>query len=91
MDNTSYVDNIGRYELGGSGGNSEGFANLCTVNKMVIGHTIFLHKYIYKSTWISQNHTTENKIDHVYISIRVTRSMEVVRTRRKTRIYSHHL
>ncbi|VDP07114.1 unnamed protein product [Schistosoma margrebowiei] len=72
--------------------NGERFANLCVFNKLVIGGTIFPHKRIHRSTWISPDHTTENQIDHICINKKFRRAVEDVRTRREADIASdHHL
>ncbi|VDO81943.1 unnamed protein product, partial [Schistosoma curassoni] len=55
---------MGQYELAERNENGERFANLCAFNKLIIGGTIFPHK----ATWVSPDHTTENQIDHIYIS-----------------------
>ncbi|TNN14323.1 craniofacial development 2-like, partial [Schistosoma japonicum] len=38
--------------------------------------TIFPHKRIHNTTWISLDHTTENQIDHICINKKFRRSME---------------
>ncbi|VDP30300.1 unnamed protein product [Schistosoma curassoni] len=84
MDNTGYEDNMGRHGLGET--KMERFANLCAFNILVIGGTISPHK----ATWISPDHTTENRIDHICINKKFRRTMEDMRTRRGTYIYSDH-
>ncbi|VDO76957.1 unnamed protein product [Schistosoma margrebowiei] len=92
MDNTGYEDIMGRHGLGKRNENGERFANLCASNKLVIGGTIFPHKRIYKATWISPDHTTQNQIDHICINKKFGRTMENVRTKRGADIASgHHL
>ncbi|VDP44391.1 unnamed protein product [Schistosoma curassoni] len=92
IDNTGYEDIMGRHGLGKRNGNGERFANLCALNKLVIGGTIFPHKRIHKATWISPDHTTENQIDHICINKKLRRTMEDVRTRRAADMDSdHHL
>ncbi|VDP27562.1 unnamed protein product [Schistosoma mattheei] len=72
--------------------NGERFANLCAFNKLVIGGTIFPHKRIYKATWISPEHTTENEIDHICINKKFLRTMKDLWSRREADIASdHHL
>ncbi|VDO82531.1 unnamed protein product [Schistosoma margrebowiei] len=61
--NTGYEDIIGRHGLGERNENGERFSNLCAFNKLFIGGPIFPHKRIYKATWISLHHTTDNQID----------------------------
>ncbi|VDP71995.1 unnamed protein product [Schistosoma mattheei] len=92
VDNTGYEDIMGRHGLGKRNGNVERFANLCSLDKLVIGGTIFPHKRIHKATWIPPDHTTENQIDHICINKNFRRTMEDVRTRRGADIDSdHHL
>ncbi|VDP23363.1 unnamed protein product [Schistosoma margrebowiei] len=92
IDNTGYEYIIGRDGLGERNENGERFANLCAFNKLVIGGTIFPHKRIHKATWISPDHTTENRIDHIYINKKFRRTMENVRTRRGADVaLNHHL
>ncbi|VDO94152.1 unnamed protein product [Schistosoma margrebowiei] len=72
--------------------NGERFANLCAFNKLVIGGTIFPHKRIHKTTWISPDHTTQNQIDYICINKTSMRTIEDVRTKRGADIASdHHL
>ena len=67
-DNTGYWDIIGTHGLGQMNENGEHFADLCALNQLVIGGSIFPHKHIHKATWISPNHITESQIDHMCIS-----------------------
>ena len=54
-------DNIMRtHGLGQMNENGERFADLCALNQLVIGGSIFPHKRIHKVTWIFPNHVTEN-------------------------------
>ncbi|VDP38045.1 unnamed protein product [Schistosoma margrebowiei] len=92
IDNTGYEDIMERHGLGERNKNGERFANLCAFNKLVIGGTIFPHKRIHKATWISPEHTTENRIDHICINKKFRKTMEDVRRRRRADIASdHHL
>lgn len=59
--------------------NSERLADLCILNNLVIGGSVFPHKNIHKVTWTSQDHITENQIDHTCISKKFRRSMQNVR------------
>ena len=54
MDNTGYEDIMGTHGLGQMNENGERFADLCALNQLVIGGSIFPHKRIHKATWISQ-------------------------------------
>ncbi|VDO93771.1 unnamed protein product [Schistosoma margrebowiei] len=90
IDNTGYEDIMGRHELVERNENGERFANQCVFKKLIIGGTIFPHKRIHKSTWISLDHTTENQIDHICINKNFQRTMEDVRTRKGDHIASNH-
>ena len=92
MDNTGYEDIMGTHGLGQMNENGERFADLCALNQLVIGGSIFPHKRIHKATWISPNHVTENQIDHICISRKFRRSWQDVRVMRGADVSSdHHL
>ena len=81
-DNTGYEKVMGTHALGEMNENGERFADLCALNNLVIGGSIFPHKRIHKSTWVSPDGVTENQIDHVCISRKFRRSLQDVRVRR---------
>ena len=92
MDNTGYEDVMGTHLLGQMNENGERFADLCALNQLVIGGSIFPHKRIHKATWISPNHVTENQIDHICIIRKFRRSWQDVRVMRGADVSSdHHL
>ena len=78
MDNTGYEDIMGTHGLGQMNENGERFADLCALNQLVIGGSIFPHKRIHKATQISPNHVTENQIDHICISCKFRTSWQDV-------------
>ena len=82
MDNTAYEDIIGTHGLRQIDENGECFADLCALNQLVIGGSIFPHKRSHKGTWISPNHATENQIDHICISRKIRRSWQDVQVMR---------
>ena len=49
-DSTGYEDTIGTQGLGQMNENGERFADMCAVNQMVTGGSIFSHKRIHKAT-----------------------------------------
>ena len=51
---------IGKHGCGVMNENGERLADLCGLNNLVIGGTIFPHKDIHKKTWISQNGRDQN-------------------------------
>ena len=65
MDNTGYEDIMGTHGLGQINENGECFADLCALNQLVIGGSIFPQMRIHKAPWLSPNHVTENQIDHI--------------------------
>ena len=92
MDNTGYEDIMGTHGLGQMNENGERFADLCALNQLVIGGSIFPHKRIHKATWISPNHVTENQVDHICMSRKFRRSRQDVRVMRGAYVSSdHHL
>ena len=92
MDNMGYEDIMGTHGLGQMNENGERFADLCALNQLVIGGSIFPHKRIHKATWISPSHVTENQIDHICISRKFRRSWQDVRVMRGADVSSdHHL
>uniref|UniRef100_A0A452GGJ1 Endonuclease/exonuclease/phosphatase domain-containing protein n=1 Tax=Gopherus agassizii TaxID=38772 RepID=A0A452GGJ1_9SAUR len=91
-DNTGYEQVMGTHALGEMSENGERFVDLCALNNLVIGGSIFPHKRIHKSTWVSPAGMTENQIDHVCISKKFRRSLQDVRVRRGADAASdHHL
>lgn len=58
-DNTGYEQVMGTHALGVMNKNGERFVDLCALNNLVIGGSIFPHKRIHKSTWISPDRATE--------------------------------
>ena len=92
MDNMGYEDVVGTHGLGQMNENGERFVDLCALNQLVIGGSIFPHKRIHKATWISPNHVTENQINHICISRKFRRSWQDVRVMRGADVSSdHHL
>ena len=82
MDNTGYEDIMGTHGQGQMNENGERFADLCVLNQLMIGCSIFPHKRIHEATWISPNHVMENQIDHICISRKFRRSWQEVRVMR---------
>ncbi|XP_048759317.2 craniofacial development protein 2-like [Ostrea edulis] len=91
-DNTGYNEVMGTHGLGYMNENGERFADLCSLNQLVIGGSIFPHKRIHKATWRSPDHFTENQIDHICISKKFRRAWKDVRVMRGADVSSdHHL
>ena len=61
-------------------------------NELAIGGTVFPHKVMHKTTWVSPDHITENQIDHVCINRKFRHTMLDIRTKRGADAASdHHL
>ena len=74
--------------------NGERFADMCALNQLVIGGSIFPHKFkrIHKATWRSPDHVTEYQIDHICINQRFRSICKDVRVMRGADVASdHHL
>jgi endonuclease/exonuclease/phosphatase family metal-dependent hydrolase len=67
-DNNGFEETVGKHGLGEMNENGEMMANLCAINEIVIGGRLFPNRRIYTATWISQDHKTDNQIDHVCIN-----------------------
>ena len=91
-DNTGREGVMGRQGEGEMNSNGELFVEMCAFNSMVIGGSIFPHKRIHKTTWVSPDHNTENQINHICLSKRFRRSVQDVRVYRGADVASdHHL
>ena len=91
-DNRGFEEIMGKHAIGEMNDNGERFANLCGLNNLVIGGSIFPHKRIHKATWVSPDNVTENQIDHICITKKFRRSLQDVRVRRGADAASdHHL
>lgn len=53
VENTSYNEVMGTQGLGSMNENCERFSDLCPLNQLVIGGSIFPHKRFHKATWRS--------------------------------------
>lgn len=89
--NDGYEAAMGKHGVGEMNENGEMFAETCANNSLVIGGSVFSHKTIHKTTWVSPDHVTENQIDHICICKKFRRSMEDVRVRRGADAASDHL
>ena len=92
QNNAGYEQVMGKHGLGQMNENGERLADLCAMNGLMIGGTLFQHKAIHKATWVSPDNTTENQIDHVCISRKFKGSLQDVRVMRGADAYTdHHL
>ena len=90
-DNQEYENVIGVHGLGVMNDNGERF-DACAANNIVIGGSVFPHKRIHKTTWVSPDQVTENRIDHIGINKMFRRSLQDVREKGGADVASdHHL
>nr|CAH8843517.1 unnamed protein product [Trichobilharzia regenti] len=89
-DNTGRELTMGREALGEMNDNGELFSDFCAFNDLVIGGSVFKHKDIHKTTWISPDGNTKNQIDFISISRKWRRSLLDTRSRRGADVGSDH-
>ena len=90
--NTGFETVLLTHGLGEMNDNDEMFADFFSFKKLVIGGSVFLHKKAHKVPSVSPDIRTENKIDHICISSKFTRSLLDVRAKRWADVVSdHHL
>ena len=83
---------MGKNGCGEVNENGERLADICGLNDLVIGSTIFEHKEIHKLRWISPDGNAKNQIDHVLINGRWKHSLHNVTVKRGADVGSdHHL
>ena len=83
---------MGRHGLGERNENGQLFVDFCASHDSVIGGTIFPHEDCHKVTWVSPDHKTKNRVDHVAIGRKSRRSLQDVRNKRGADIGSdYHL
>ena len=91
-DNDNWKGTMGKEGLGQMNENGLLFADLCTLNELIIEGTLFPHKPTHKATWISPDLQTENQIDHITMTKKWRRVLLDVRVKRGADINSgHHL
>jgi hypothetical protein len=64
-DITGYEEVMGQHALGEMNKTGGKFADLCGLNNLVIGGSIFVHKRLLKATRVSPDHVTENQKVHL--------------------------
>ena len=70
---------MGTHCLGTMNDNGERFVDLCSLDPLVIGGSLFPHKRFHKVTWVSPDHRIGNQIDHNCISKKFRRACRDVR------------
>lgn len=88
--NTARDRVMGKHGIGSINDNGERLCHFCDENNMVIGGTLFRHKDIHKTTWISPNGATKSQIDHILINGRWRSSLQDVRACRGADVGSDH-
>ena len=90
--NRGYEEVMGTHGIWEMNENGEMFADLCSINRFIIGGSVFPHRRIHKATLVAPDHRTENQIDHMCIRQKFRRSMQDVRVHRGADAASdHHL
>ena len=65
-DNNGYEEVMGTQGVGEMNENGERFADTCALNNITIGGSMFTHKRIHKTTWVSPDHLTENQRSYLH-------------------------
>ena len=68
QNNASIERIMGKEGLGDVSENGEELVDMCALNGLSIGRTLFAHKRVHKANWRSPDGVTENQIDHILIS-----------------------
>ena len=89
-DNFGYEQNMGKHGCGEQNENGGMFCDLCQENDLVIGGSLFKHKDIHKTTWISPDGHTKNQIDHLAIRRKFRTSLLDLRAYRGADVGSDH-
>ncbi|CAH1239030.1 Hypp5694 [Branchiostoma lanceolatum] len=89
--NQGFEHTLGPHAFGNRTDNGNRFIQFCSMNNMKIGSSIFEHKDIHKTTWLSNDHKTRTQIDHIAIGPRWrTPCLEDVRVYRGADVGSDH-
>ena len=90
-DNRGQEEIMGQHLLREMNDDGERFVDLCALNNLVIGRSVFKER-IHKATWASPDLSTENQIDRVYIGRKFRRSLQDVCVKHGADVASdHHL
>lgn len=89
-DNAGLEHIMGKHGTGIMNDNGQRLTELCGINELKIGGTLFPHKKGHKVTWISPDTKTENQIDHICVSAKWSNLLCDVRSKRGADIGSDH-
>ncbi|GAB1600087.1 hypothetical protein Ahia01_000286200 [Argonauta hians] len=91
-ENTGYALIMGQHGVGCRNENGQIFLDFCADHNLVVGGTIFPHKEVHKTTWVSPDQKTCYQLNHICIRKQFRRSLLDVRTKRGAEVGSdHHL
>ena len=89
--NVGFESCMGRMGVGDKmSDNGMRYASFCLANDLIIGGTLFKHKQLHKTTWVSPCGKYKRQIDHMAISKRHRSSLLDVRAKRGADIGSDH-
>ena len=86
-----YEGIMGRHGVGMRNDNGERLCDFCAMNNLVITGTLFPHKDIHKTTWVSPDGNTRNQIDHTLVNRKFRTSIRDTRVYRGADIASDHI
>ena len=81
---------MGKHGVGDLTNNGEIIINLCEVNNLIIGGTIFMHRNIHKLTWTLPDGRTQSQIDHLIINSKRRGPLQDVWVMRNADVGSDH-
>ena len=86
-----YEGIMGRHGVGVRNDIGERLCDFCAMNNLVITGTLFPHKDIHKTTWVSPDGNTRNQIDHILVNRKFRTSIRDTRVYRGADIASDHM
>lgn len=89
-DNSDLEKVMGKHGVGSINDNGERLVEMCGLNELKIGGTLFPHKLNHKITWLSADSKTQNQIDHICVTARWSNCLCDVRSKRGADIGSDH-
>ena len=91
-DNRGYEEIIRQHGLGEMKDSGERFADLCALNNLVIGGSVFQHEKIHKAKKLRHHLTCQQKtrLDHVCMGRKFRKSLQHVYVERGADVASDH-